>query len=127
MPQHASLTARCLTHVCAFASSGALEGVWFNAHRARDGQWTPAEKVARTPDGSIAAYVAQNGHGTYPSPGVRTSHGLAVDSCSLSPLGWHLLCSCHCYPAAIIDTLHLCRTVKGPASRPSPDRLATPC
>ena len=42
-----------------------LQGVWYNAHRPRDGTWVPAEKV-ELEAGRPVAYVAKHGHGTYP-------------------------------------------------------------
>eukprot|EP01025_Chloroclados_australasicus_P006078 TRINITY_DN11997_c0_g2_i1.p1 TRINITY_DN11997_c0_g2~~TRINITY_DN11997_c0_g2_i1.p1 ORF type:complete len:412 (-),score=23.87 TRINITY_DN11997_c0_g2_i1:2839-3912(-) len=49
--------------------TGKLLGVYYNAHRSREGSWKTAEQVpvdAQT--GRISAYVALHGHGTYPEP-----------------------------------------------------------
>ena len=43
------------------------QGVYFNAHRSRDGCWVAAEQLERTPQGRLKAYVALHGHGTYPT------------------------------------------------------------
>jgi hypothetical protein len=43
-----------------------LQGVYCNAHRSYDGCWISADRVERTPEGRIKAYVARHGHGTYP-------------------------------------------------------------
>ena len=43
------------------------KGVYFNAHRSRDGCWAAAEQLERTPQGRLKAYVALHGHGTYPT------------------------------------------------------------
>lgn len=57
--EHLTVRCRC--------PSGELLGVWYNAHRSRDGEWVAAEKVPRRRDsGRILAYVARHGHGTYP-------------------------------------------------------------
>lgn len=54
--------------------SGELQGVYYNAHRPRDGQWVRAEDAPRSCSGRLIAYVALHGHGTYPSPGTVPRH-----------------------------------------------------
>jgi hypothetical protein len=54
-------------------ASGDLLGVWYNAHRPRDGEWAPAADAPRGSGGRrLVAFVALNGHGYYPT--VRTIH-----------------------------------------------------
>ena len=43
-----------------------LQGVWYNSHRSIEGEWRPAHRTPRTPNGRPVAYVARCGHGTYP-------------------------------------------------------------
>lgn len=50
--------------------TGALQAVYCNAHRSFDGCWVSADKVERTCEGRIKAYVARHGHGTYPQAGI---------------------------------------------------------
>jgi hypothetical protein len=48
---------------------GELLAVYYSAHRHRDGMWVPAQKVLHDHlMGRIVAFVALNGHGTYPTP-----------------------------------------------------------
>jgi len=55
--------------------SGSLLGVWYNAHRPRDGEWSVGHKVPRDEvTGRIKAYVALHGHGTYPRKGIIHRH-----------------------------------------------------
>lgn len=70
--------------------TGELTGVWFNAHRNRDGEWASPEKLHRdTESGRFIAYVALNGHGTYPSDGVIHRHfWLGNDRCSSQGPKW---------------------------------------
>eukprot|EP00887_Chlorella_sp_A99_P004572 scaffold4.g4572.t1 len=49
--------------------TGALIGIYFNAHRSRDGCWVPAEDVPLTADGRPIVFVAKHGHGCYPRAG----------------------------------------------------------
>lgn len=77
------LTVRC------HPASGALQGVFYNSHRSRDGQWVAAAGVPRDADGRILAYVAKHGHGVYPSPGRVLRHVfLGNDLCSGAGLAW---------------------------------------
>ncbi|PSC76524.1 2-Cys peroxiredoxin chloroplastic [Micractinium conductrix] len=71
--------------------TGDLIGVWFNAHRPRDGCWVPAREVRRDArSGRIAAYVALHGHGTYPCPGrVHRHFFLGNDLCCEAGPAWH--------------------------------------
>ncbi|KAL6757473.1 hypothetical protein V8C86DRAFT_2623844, partial [Haematococcus lacustris] len=67
------------------AGSLALQGVWYNAHRSREGEWCPADQVPREegPSRRIQAFVAINGHGVYPRVGrVWRLFGLANDMMS---------------------------------------------
>ncbi|KDD77060.1 hypothetical protein H632_c29p0 [Helicosporidium sp. ATCC 50920] len=70
--------------------SGALLGVWFNSHRRRDGEWCPAQAAeVDAVSGRVCAYVALNGHGTYPRPGRVWRHfGLANDNTCRSGAAW---------------------------------------
>lgn len=55
--------------------SGSLLGVWYNAHRPRDGEWSVGQKVPIDEvTGRIKAYVALHGHGTYPRKGIIHRH-----------------------------------------------------
>lgn len=45
---------------------GSLLGMWYNSHRSRDGEWVASKDVSRNEEGRPIAYVALNGHGTYP-------------------------------------------------------------
>ena len=47
-------------------SSGELLGMWYNAHRSRDGMWVEGRRVPRNQQGRPVAYVALHGHGVYP-------------------------------------------------------------
>jgi len=42
----------------------------YNSHRNIEGEWAAAEHVKKDSSGRIAAFVARNGHGTYPRPGM---------------------------------------------------------
>ncbi|KAL0034634.1 hypothetical protein WJX77_000317 [Trebouxia sp. C0004] len=44
-------------------------GIYYSAHRHRDGRWVSANGMPRTPDGRPLSYVALNGHGSYPRAG----------------------------------------------------------
>ena len=70
--------------------TGALQGVWYNAHRARDGAWLPAEAVDREPStGRLRMYVALHGHGTYPRPCTfMRAFFMANDRCSNAGPVW---------------------------------------
>jgi hypothetical protein len=48
-------------------ATGELEGLWYNAHRNRDGTWQPCDAVPTTPCGRPIVYVALHGHGVYPT------------------------------------------------------------
>ncbi|EFN60057.1 hypothetical protein CHLNCDRAFT_133315 [Chlorella variabilis] len=65
-------------------TTGELLGMWYNAHRCRDGCWVAGPQVPRDPQtGRVAAYVALHGHGTYPRPGRVLRHFfLGNDLCS---------------------------------------------
>ncbi|KFM22940.1 2-Cys peroxiredoxin BAS1, chloroplastic [Auxenochlorella protothecoides] len=80
--EHLTVRCRC--------PSGQLLGVWYNAHRSRDGEWVPARDVPRRPgDGRILAYVALHGHGTYPRVGtIPRLFGLGNDHTSDAGLVW---------------------------------------
>ena len=43
-----------------------LQGVWFNAHRPRDGCWRSADDLQWSSCGRFKVFVARHGHGTYP-------------------------------------------------------------
>ncbi|GAB4823799.1 hypothetical protein N2152v2_010845 [Parachlorella kessleri] len=47
-------------------STGELLGMWYNAHRSRDGMWVEGSRVPRNEHGRPLAYVALHGHGVYP-------------------------------------------------------------
>eukprot|EP01024_Parvocaulis_polyphysoides_P048831 TRINITY_DN467_c1_g1_i1.p1 TRINITY_DN467_c1_g1~~TRINITY_DN467_c1_g1_i1.p1 ORF type:complete len:437 (-),score=32.04 TRINITY_DN467_c1_g1_i1:393-1703(-) len=70
--------------------TGLLLGVWYNAHRSREGSWKSANQVAvDVTSGRISVYVALNGHGTYPESG--TFHRLfyvANDRTSCQGIKW---------------------------------------
>ncbi|KAI3429626.1 hypothetical protein D9Q98_005712 [Chlorella vulgaris] len=65
-------------------TSGKLLGMWYNAHRSRDGCWVGGLEVPRDPaSGRVAAFVALHGHGTYPQAGRVLRHFfLGNDLCS---------------------------------------------
>ncbi|KAL0028666.1 hypothetical protein WJX79_009247 [Trebouxia sp. C0005] len=44
-------------------------GIYYSAHRHRDGRWVSANGMPRTQDGRPLSYVALNGHGSYPRAG----------------------------------------------------------
>lgn len=44
-------------------------GIYYSAHRHRDGIWLSADEMPRTADGRPLSYVAINGHGSYPRAG----------------------------------------------------------
>jgi len=46
-----------------------VTGVYYSCHRHIDGTWRSADEVPRTPEGRPRAFVAINGHGSYPYPG----------------------------------------------------------
>ncbi|KAL4425890.1 hypothetical protein ABPG75_009906 [Micractinium tetrahymenae] len=71
-------------------TSGALQGVWYNAHRSRDGCWVAASQVPRCPaTGRISAFVALHGHGTYPAVGRVFRHFFCGnDLCSAAGPVW---------------------------------------
>jgi uncharacterized membrane protein YgcG len=46
-----------------------VTGVYYSCHRHIDGTWRSADEVPRTPEGRPEAFVAINGHGSYPHPG----------------------------------------------------------
>lgn len=46
-----------------------VTGVYYSCHRHIDGTWRSADEVPRTESGRPRAYVAVNGHGSYPFPG----------------------------------------------------------
>mmetsp|Transcript_25093 Transcript_25093/g.68172 ORF Transcript_25093/g.68172 Transcript_25093/m.68172 type:complete len:404 (-) Transcript_25093:438-1649(-) len=48
----------------------ALSGVWYNSHRNVEGEWRAGKDVQRDPTGRISSFVARNGHGMYPQPGI---------------------------------------------------------
>ncbi|KAF5830041.1 hypothetical protein DUNSADRAFT_15082 [Dunaliella salina] len=48
----------------------ALMGVWYNSHRNLEGEWRACKDVQRDPSGRILSFVARNGHGMYPQPGI---------------------------------------------------------
>jgi hypothetical protein len=78
------------------AETGELLGVWFNAHRPRDGCWAGPGSVeveeavgGDKGSGRIVAYVARHGHGAYPAPGVYgRAFGLANDHTSAAGPAW---------------------------------------
>ncbi|DBB18049.1 TPA: hypothetical protein ACH3X3_003041 [Trebouxia sp. C0006] len=49
--------------------AGQVLGIYYSAHRHRDGRWVSANDMPRTPDGRPLSYVALNGHGSYPRAG----------------------------------------------------------
>ncbi len=54
------ITVRCHPH------TGDLQGVYYNRHFNKEGQWVAAADVPRDPvTGRIVAYVAIGGHGVY--------------------------------------------------------------
>ena len=55
----------CCTAECRM-SLNCSQGVWFNAHRPRDGCWVAADKLEWSNSGRFRVYVAKHGHGTYP-------------------------------------------------------------
>ena len=70
--------------------TGALQGVWYNAHRARDGAWLPAGVADREAStGRPRMYVALHGHGTYPRPAsFMRAFFMANDRCSNAGVVW---------------------------------------
>ncbi|KAK9841890.1 hypothetical protein WJX84_003102 [Apatococcus fuscideae] len=70
--------------------TGALQGVWYNAHRARDGCWLPAGVADREAStGRPRMYVALHGHGTYPRPAsFMRAFFMANDRCSNAGAVW---------------------------------------
>lgn len=77
------ITVRC------HPTTGELLGVFYNAHRSRDGQWLARDRVPRSCSGRIVAYVALHGHGTYPEPEIVPRHFyLGNDHCSLDGPTW---------------------------------------
>lgn len=46
-----------------------VTGVYYSAHRHRDGMWRSADSVPLSSDGRPMAYIAENGHGSYPTAG----------------------------------------------------------
>ncbi|KAK9857191.1 hypothetical protein WJX84_004091 [Apatococcus fuscideae] len=44
-------------------------GIYYSAHRHRDGVWRSADEMLRGDDGRPKAFIATNGHGSYPEPG----------------------------------------------------------
>eukprot|EP00890_Picochlorum_soloecismus_P001540 jgi/Picsp_1/2387/NSC_05849-R1_pre-mrna processing protein prp39 gb len=61
-----------------------LIGVWYNAHRNRDGTWVAGPDVERDDEcGRLVSYVAKHGHGHYPKAGRYFRHFfLGNDICS---------------------------------------------
>ncbi|KAL3140806.1 hypothetical protein ABBQ32_005349 [Trebouxia sp. C0010 RCD-2024] len=49
--------------------AGQVLGIYYSAHRHRDGRWVPADKMPRTAEGRPLSYIAVNGHGSYPRAG----------------------------------------------------------
>lgn len=75
--------------VRADAESGEVVGVWFNAHRPRDGGWTTGDAAPRLQGGRLLAYVARHGHGVYPRAGVQPrAFGFANDRTSAGGPLW---------------------------------------
>lgn len=76
--------------------SGALQGIYFHAHRNHDGCWLAGAQVQRTPDGRPIAYVALHGHGTYPVSGKARNPTICLQlvfyGISLDSLGFRGLC-----------------------------------
>eukprot|EP00798_Chlamydomonas_sp_ICE-L_P019274 gene19274-25914_t len=87
-----------ISYLLFFAFNGAykllglpcLIGIWYNRHRNVEGEWVAAESApCDTSTGRPQAFVALNGHGTYPCAG--TTHRLffmANDSTSAKGLVW---------------------------------------
>lgn len=61
-----------------------LIGVWYNAHRSRDGTWVAGPDVERDGEhGRLVSYIAKHGHGHYPRAGRYYRHFfLGNDICS---------------------------------------------
>jgi len=60
-----------------------LVGVWYNAHRNRDGTWVAGPDAERDECGRLVSYIAKHGHGHYPREGRYFRHFfLGNDVCS---------------------------------------------
>lgn len=70
-------------------TSGRLLGMWYNAHRSRDGMWVEGSRVRLTQEGRPIAYTALHGHGVYPMPGRIPRHFfMGNDLCSAGGPVW---------------------------------------
>jgi hypothetical protein len=57
--------------------SGDLQGMWYNSHRSRDGEWVEGGAVHRR-GGRPVAYVALHGHGLYPRVSMGTWDAVCI-------------------------------------------------
>lgn len=81
--------------------TGDLQGVWYNRHFNKEGEWVPARAVPiDQATGRIIVYVAKGGHGVYEQPQIKKRvFGIANDAASDEGVIWRPRRCLLCKPA----------------------------